>query len=254
MAGHSKWANRKHRKARQDARKGKIFSKMAREITMAARQGGGDPEANPRLRAALEKARQYGVPNDNIERAIKRGTGELEGADYEELTYEGYGPGGVGLLVRVVTDNRNRTASEIRHIFSRHGGNLGEAGSVSWQFERKGLISVPRASAGVDEETLMLAALEADAEDFRVEGDVYEVITPPEALEAVRQALADAGVREFESAEVTMLPQAQIRLEGREAEQLLRLLDALEDHDDIQDVYGNYDIADEVLAAFSAEG
>ncbi|HEX6988779.1 MAG TPA: YebC/PmpR family DNA-binding transcriptional regulator, partial [Bacillota bacterium] len=251
---HSKWANRKHRKARQDAKKGKIFSKMAREITMAARQGGGDPDANPRLRAALEKARQYGVPNDNIERAVKRGTGELEGADYEELTYEGYGPGGVGLLVRVVTDNRNRTASEIRHIFSRHGGNLGETGSVSWQFERKGLISVPRASAGVDEESLMLAALEADAEDFRVEGDVYEVITPPEALEAVRQALVDAGVREFESAEVTMLPQAQIRLEGREAEQLLRLLDALEDHDDIQDVYGNYDIADEVLAAFGAEG
>lgn len=254
MAGHSQWANRKHRKARQDAKKGKIFSKMAREITMAARQGGGDPDANPRLRTALEKARQYGVPNDNIERAIKRGTGELEGAAYEELTYEGYGPAGVALMVRVVTDNRNRSASEIRHIFSKHGGNLGETGCVSWQFERKGLISIDRSSAGVDEETLMMAAVEADAEDFRVAGDFYEVITPPEALEAVREALEAAGVPEFATADVTMLPQSQVRLEGRDAEQLLRLLDALEDHDDVQDVYGNYDIADEVLAAYGAEG
>lgn len=254
MAGHSQWANRKHRKARQDAKKGKIFSKMAREITMAARQGGGDPDANPRLRTALEKARQFGVPNENIERAIKRGTGELAGAAYEELTYEGYGPGGVALMVRVVTDNRNRAASEIRHLFGKYGGNLGESGCVSWQFERKGLISVDRAAAGVDEETLMTAAVEADAEDFRVEGDVVEVITPPEALEAVRQALEAAGVREFTTVEVTMMPQNQVRLEGREAEQLLRLLDALEDHDDVQDVYSNFEIADEVLAAFGAEG
>ncbi|MFO7245246.1 MAG: YebC/PmpR family DNA-binding transcriptional regulator [Bacillota bacterium] len=253
MAGHSQWANRKHRKARQDAKKGKIFSKMAREITMAARMGGGDPDINPRLRAALEKARQFGVPNENIERAIKRGTGELEGAAYEELMYEGYGPGGVALMVRVVTDNRNRAAGEIRHIFSKHGGSLGEKGSVAWQFERKGLITIDRASAGVDEETLMMAALEADAEDVRVEGDVYEIITAPEALEAVRQSLEAAGVTQFNTADVTLLPQTQVRLEGREAEQLLRLLDALEDHDDVQEVYGNYDIAEEVMAAFGAD-
>ncbi|MFS8569736.1 MAG: YebC/PmpR family DNA-binding transcriptional regulator [Thermaerobacter sp.] len=253
MAGHSQWANRKHRKARQDAKKGKIFSKMAREITMAARMGGGDPDINPRLRAALEKARQFGVPNENIERAIKRGTGELEGAAYEELMYEGYGPGGVALMVRVVTDNRNRAAGEIRHIFSKHGGSLGEKGSVAWQFERKGLITIDRASAGVDEETLMMAALEADAEDVRVEGDVYEIITAPEALEAVRQSLEAAGVTQFNTADVTLLPQTQVRLEGREAEQLLRLLDALEEHDDVQEVYGNYDIAEEVMAAFGAD-
>ncbi|REJ38049.1 MAG: YebC/PmpR family DNA-binding transcriptional regulator, partial [Bacillota bacterium] len=236
MAGHSQWANRKHRKARQDAKKGKIFSKMAREITMAARMGGGDPDINPRLRAALEKARQFGVPNENIERAIKRGTGELEGAAYEELMYEGYGPGGVALMVRVVTDNRNRAAGEIRHIFSKHGGSLGEKGSVAWQFERKGLITIDRASAGVDEETLMMAALEADAEDVRVEGDVYEIITAPEALEAVRQSLEAAGVTQFNTADVTLLPQTQGRLEGREAEQPRRLLDALEGHDDEQEV------------------
>lgn len=252
MAGHSKWKNRQHRKARQDAKKGKIFSKMAREITAAARQGGGDPETNPRLRLALERARQFGVPNENIERAIKRGTGANAGDDYEEIVYEGYGPGGVALMVRVLTDNRNRAASDLRHLFSKYGGNLGETGCVSWLFERKGVIVIERDAAALPEDDLLMAALEANAEDFRGEGDAFEITAPPERLEEVRRALEAAGVREFSVAEVTMIPRTQVRLEGKEAEQLLKLLDALEDHDDVQEVYGNYDIAEEVMAAFEA--
>ncbi|MEX2355668.1 MAG: YebC/PmpR family DNA-binding transcriptional regulator, partial [Thermaerobacterales bacterium] len=199
MAGHSQWANRKHRKARQDAKKGKIFSKMAREITMAAREGGGDPEANARLRMALEKARQASVPADNIERAVKRGTGDMEGQAYEELTYEGYGPGGVALLLRVLTDNRNRAAADIRHLFSKYGGNLGENGCVAWMFERKGVILVDRSAPGADEDTLLLAALEAGAEDFRPGAEDFEVITAPDDLATVREALEGAGAEEVSS-------------------------------------------------------
>lgn len=219
---------------------------------MAAKEGGGDPESNPRLRLALERARQLGVPNDNIERAIKRGTGELQAAEYVELTYEGYGPGGVALMINVVTDNRNRTASDLRYIFSRNGGNLGESGSVAWMFERKGLIVVDRGSVDVDEDELLLAALEAGAEDFQADEETYQVITPPQQLEAVRDALEAAGCTSFSVAEVTQLPQSQVRVEGKEAEQLLKLLDALDDHDDVQQIYGNYDVPAEVMAAFDA--
>lgn len=226
---------------------------MAREIMMAAREGGGDPEANPRLRLALERARQFAVPSDNIERAIKRGTGEIEGQTYEEITYEGYGPGGVALMLQVVTDNRNRTASEIRHLFSRHGGNLGEAGCVAWMFERKGLIVIDREEAnGISEDELLMAALEANAEDFRVSDELFEVVTAPQDLDAVRQALQAVGVEQFSSDQLTMVPSSQVQVAGREAEQLLRLLDALEDHDDVQEVYGNYDIAEEALVAYDS--
>lgn len=252
MAGHSQWANRKHRKARQDAKKGKIFSKMAREITMAAKQGGGDPAANPRLRLALDRARQLGVPNENIERAIKRGTGELQAEDYEELLYEGYGPGGVALMISVVTDNRNRTAGDLRYLFTRNGGSLGESGSVAWMFDRKGLIVIDRSSVEVSEDDLLMAALDAGAEDFQVDGDTYQVITPPHALEEVRDALQAAGCTSFITAEVTQIPRSQVHVSGKEAEQLLKLLDALEDHDDVQEVYGNYDIATEILEAYDA--
>lgn len=252
MAGHSQWANRKHRKSRQDAKKGKIFSKMAREITIAARQGGGDPDTNPRLRLALERARQLGVPNDNVERAIKRGIGEISAEDYEELTYEGYGPGGVALMLRVVTDNRNRTASDLRYLFSRNGGSLGESGSVAWMFDRKGLLIIDRSKTPLDEDELLMVALEAGAEDFEANEDSYHIITPPSELEAVRDALVAAGCSSFNVAEVTQLPKSQVRVEGKEAQQLLKLLDALDDHDDVQEIYGNYDIAEEVLAAYDS--
>ena len=252
MAGHSQWANRKHRKARQDAKKGKIFSKMAREITMAARQGGSDPEVNARLRLAIDRARQFGVPNENIERAIKRGAGELQGEDYEELIYEGYGPGGVALMLSVVTDNRNRSAGELRHLFSRYGGNLGEAGCVSWMFERKGLLVIDRDDTTVPEDDLLLTAVEAGAEDFKSTDEAYQIITAPDDFETVRDALRRAGVTSFAVAEITQLPQSQVPVAGKEAQQLLRLLDALEDHDDVQEIYGNYEIAEEALAAYEA--
>jgi YebC/PmpR family DNA-binding regulatory protein len=250
MAGHSKWANRKHRKERQDAKKGKIFSKMARELMIAARQGGPDPETNARLRLAIERAKSFGVPAENIERAIQRGAGGGEADRYEELLYEGYGPGGVALMLAIQTDNRNRTASEIRHMFARHGGNLGEAGCVAWMFERKGLLVVDREEAGMGEDELLALAVEAGAEDFRAEGDTYEIVTAPEALEEVRAALARAGVRRFASAGLTWLPKVQVPVAGREAEQLMRLLDQLEDHDDVQEIYGNYDLAEEALLAY----
>lgn len=251
MAGHSQWANRKHRKERQDAKKGKIFSKIAREITVAVRQGGsGDPEANPRLRLALERARAFDVPRDNIERAIQRGLGGGDGDNYEQLIYEGYGPGGVALMLEILTDNRNRTAGEIRHIFSRCGGNLGEAGCVAWMFERKGLLVVDREASPLGEDDLLLAAIEAGAEDFKAEPDGFEIVTAPDAFERVKRALEAAGVQRFAVAELTYLPKVQVKVEGREAEQLMKLLEQLEDHDDVQNVYGNYDLAAETIAAF----
>lgn len=240
MSGHSKWANIKHTKAKKDAERGNLFSKLAREIIVAARQGGGNPEANSRLRLAIERAREANMPADNIARLIKRGTGELEGVTYEELTYEGYGPGGVAIMVEAVTDNRNRTTGELRYIFSRHGGSLGETGCVNWMFRRRGYISLDRRVG--DEDTVLGVALEAGAEDFQSDEESYEVITAPEDLERVKAALEEKGLR-AEVAEVTMIPQSTVRVAGKEAEQVLRLMDALSDHDDVQRVFSNFDMA-----------
>jgi YebC/PmpR family DNA-binding regulatory protein len=249
MSGHSKWSTIKHKKAAKDAKRGKVFTKLIKEITVAARLGGGDPNSNPRLRTAVLAAKSQSMPNDNIERAIKKGTGELEGVTYDEVTYEAYGPGGVAMLVSVVTDNRNRTVAEIRSLFNKHGGNLGETGSVAWMFEKRGLVAVERAA--VDEDRLMEIALEAGADDVRDAGDVFEVLTATDAFDAVRQAIEDAGVA-IASAEVTMVPQSSVALEGKAAEQMVRLLESLEDHDDVQSVSSNMDIAAEELERLSA--
>lgn len=243
MAGHSKWANRKHRKARQDAKKGNIFSKMAREITIAAREGGGDPDTNPRLRLAIDRAKQMSVPNDNIDRALKRGTGDIEGASYEEVRYEGYGPQGAAIMVDVVTDNRNRTAQEIRYVFSKHGGNLGESGCVSWMFNQKGLIVL---QGDFDEEEVFLLAVDQGAEDVQTEEEALTIITPPEDFEAVRKSLKDSGYV-VEVAEITYLPTTQVQMSGQEAQTLIRLVDALEEQEDVQNVYGNFEITDDSL-------
>lgn len=244
MAGHSKWANIRHRKAAQDAKRGKIFTKLAREITVAAREGGGDPEKNPRLRAAIEKARKFNMPKESIERAIKRGTGELAGESYEEVTYEGYGPGGVAIIVKCLTDNRNRTAAEVRHAFSKHGGNLGTSGCVSWMFERKGVISIP--AENYDEDTVMMAAIEAGAEDVVREDDKYLVYTAPSELETVREGILNSGI-EIEETKLDLIPTTTTRVEGETALKVLKLLEALEDLDDVQEVYSNFDMPEEVM-------
>ena len=249
MSGHSKWHSIKHKKAKVDAARGRAFTKIIREITVAARNGGGDPEGNPGLRTAIQAAKAVNMPQDNIQRAIMKGTGELEGVTYEEVTYEGYGPGGVAVLVEVLTDNRNRTAGEIRKIFAKNGGNLGEAGCVGWMFEKKGLVQTDRAK--VDEERLMTVALEAGAEDVRTEEGSYDVVTSPRDFEAVRDAIAKAGLPTL-SAEVTALPQSTIKLVGKLAQQVLHLMEELEEHDDAQHVYANFDIPDEIMAAMSA--
>ena len=246
MAGHSKWANIKHRKGAQDAKRGKAFTKIIKEITVATRIGGGDPDGNPRLRAALDKARQANMPRDNIDRAIKKGLGDLDGVNYEEGIFEGYGPGGVAVIVEFMTDNRTRTVADVRHTFTKYGGNLGVSGSVAFLFERKGLISFP---TSVDFEKLFEAALEAGAEDVKDEGDAYEVITDPADFMEVRDTLGAAGLQ-FETAEVTMLPQTQVQLAGKQAESMLKLMDKLEDNDDVQNVFANFDIADDELAKF----
>jgi YebC/PmpR family DNA-binding regulatory protein len=250
MSGHSKWATIKHKKAATDARRGKAFTKIIREITIAARIGGGDPDTNPRLRTAIGAAKNENMPNDNVERAIQRGTGQLEGELYEDVTFEGYGPGGVGMLVEGTTSNRNRTVSDIRHMMSKNGGNLADAGSVAWQFSRKGQIVVPKGAA--DEEKLMSIVLDAGAEDLRDDGSVWEVVTPPEAFEKVRDALVAGGIQPA-SAEIAMLPQNYIKLTGAAAAQMLRLVEALEDLDDVQRVYANFDIDEkEIQAAVAA--
>jgi len=250
MSGHSKWATIKHKKAATDAKRGKTFTKIIREITIAARIGGGDPNANPRLRTAIAAAKNENMPNDNVERAILRGTGQLEGEQYEDVIFEGYGPGGVGMLVEAATSNRNRTVSDLRHVMSKHGGNLGEAGSVAWQFNRKGQIVVPKELA--NEEKMMELVLEAGAEDLRDDGSAWEVIAPPEAFEAVRDALVNAGI-EPSSSEVAMLPQNYVKLTGAPAQQMLRLVEALEEHEDVQHVYANFDIDEkEIQAAMAA--
>ncbi|MDK2816421.1 MAG: hypothetical protein PWR22_1050 [Moorella sp. (in: firmicutes)] len=242
MSGHSKWANIKHRKAKMDEKRGRLFTKIGREIIIAARQGGGDPEGNPRLKAAIARAKEVNMPNENIQRAIMRGTGEIEGAAYEEMVYEGYGPGGVAMLLNIATDNRNRTASEIRYIFSRNGGNLGESGCVAWMFNPKGVISV-EVPAGETREELILQAIEAGAEDVDDSApDAMEIKTAPEDLEKVKKALQEAGAT-ITSAEIAMVPHTTVTIDDPEmAAKVMRLVDRLEDHDDVQAVYTNADI------------
>ena len=246
MAGHSKWAGIKHKKAVVDAQRGKLFSKVIRELTAAARLGGGNVEANPRLRLAVQKAREGNLPKDTIEKAIKRGTGDLPGVSYEEMVMEAYGPGGVAILVEALTDNKNRTSAELRSLFTRLGGNLAGAGSVSWLFQKKGLIGVK--ADGINEERLMDVALEAGAEDLKTEDQQITVTTSPQAFESVKQALQQAGYT-VESAEVTMVPSSTVRVEDpAQAKALLALLDALEEHEDAQQVFANFDIPDALLA------
>jgi len=244
MSGHSKWSTIKRKKGATDARRGKVFTKLIKEITVAARFGGGDSDTNPRLRTAIAAAKAENMPKENIERALKKGTGELEGIAYEEVYYEGYGPGGAAVLVESLTDNKNRTVADIRYLFSKSGGSLGEAGCVAWMFEKKGLVAFEKGS--VDEETLMEVTLDAGAEDIRDEEGTFEVITSVEDLEAVKKALDESGMG-YSLAEITMLPQSTVKLEGKEAEQILRLMDGLEDSDDVQKVYANFDISDRTL-------
>jgi YebC/PmpR family DNA-binding regulatory protein len=247
MSGHSKWATIKHKKAALDAKRGKVFTRIIKEIMIAARSG-GDPDANPRLRSAVTAAKAVSMPSENIKRAIMRGTGELEGGQIDEILFEGYGPGGAAVLVAVATDNRNRTVSEIRHVFSKNGGNLGELGSVAWMFERKSQIVVSKEKAGEDQ--LMTLALEAGAEDLRDGGDTWEVISAPEAHEAVLNAIQVAGIT-TESAEIGMVPKNLMKLEGKNAQAMLRLSDALEEHDDVQNVYSNFDVDEKELEAMA---
>ncbi len=243
MSGHNKWSTIKHKKGAADAKRGKVFTKLIKEISVAAKLGGGDPAANPRLRTAIDKAKAENMPKDNIERAIKKGTGGMEGVTYEEIVYEGYGPGGVAVLVEVLTDNRNRTVSEVRSIFTKANGNMGETGCVSWMFDKKGLIIYDRS---VDFDQLFEAALEAGAEDVSEDVEQIEVTTDPSSFIEVRDALAAKGFTS-QSAEVTMIPQTMVPLEGKQAESMLRLMDRLEDNDDVQNVYANFDIsADEM--------
>jgi len=246
MSGHNKWASIKHKKGANDAKRGKIFTKLIKEITVAARLGGGDPTGNPRLRAAILAARAENMPKDNIERGIKKGTGELEGVNYEESVYEGYGPGGAAVLVESLSDNKNRSVADIRHIFSKNGGSLGSSGCVAWMFKKKGYIAVDRTA--VDEETLMEKALDAGAEDVREDESSFEVITAPEEFEGVKAAIDELNVP-YISAEVTMLPQNTTSLTGKEAEQMIRLMDMLEDCDDVQKVYTNADIPQELVGS-----
>jgi len=243
MSGHSKWSSIKHKKGAADAKRGKVFTKLIKEITVAARFGGGDPTANPRLRSAIVEAKNENMPKDNIERAIKKGTGELEGVNYEEATYEGYGPGGAAVFVESLTDNKNRAVAEIRHIFSKSGGNLGENGCVSWMFDTKGYIVVEK--TGENEERVMETAIDAGAEDVRENETELEVIADPKDFEAIHAAIKEAGIPTI-VAEVTMLPQTTVDLEGKEAEQMMRLMDALDDCDDVQKVYTNADIPDDI--------
>jgi YebC/PmpR family DNA-binding regulatory protein len=246
MSGHSKWHSIKHKKGATDAKRGKLFTKFIKEITVAARTGGGDPDANARLRKAILDAKAGNMPNDTIDRAVRRGTGAEEGVSYEEITYEGYGPGGVALLIESVTDNRNRTVAEIRHMFSKNGGNLAAAGAVAWLFEKKGYIVVEKTAK--PEEELFDIAIEAGADDLRDDEDNFEIITSPEKFEIVQSAIKSAGI-EPQMAEVSMVPQTYVKLEGSSAQQMLRLMETIEDHDDVQKVYANFDIDEADMAA-----
>ena len=251
MGGHSHWATTKRHKAAVDAKRGKIFTKIIREITIAARLGGGDPEGNPRLRLAIAKAKDVNMPSDNIKKAIQRGTGELPGVHFEEFQLEGYGPGGCALLIDLTSDNRNRTVAEIRNIFSKQNCNLAEAGSVAWQFHKKGLLVVEKGK--VDEDKLMSLALDAGAEDMKVDEKTYEVITDPHDFEKVKKALVDAKI-ECSLAEITFVPENYVKLDEKNAEHVLKLIDTLEDHDDVQKVHSNFDIPEEIMEKVAAAG
>lgn len=246
MSGHSKWSTIKRKKGAADAKRGKIFSKLAKEIAVAAKAGGGDPDMNPRLRTVLMTAKAQNMPKDNVERAIKKGTGELPGVTYDEVRYEGYAPGGVAVIVDVLTDNKNRTVSEIRHLLTKHGGSMAETGAVTWNFEPKGLITIPKNE--LNDEQMFEKAVEAGAEDVDTEGDAFEVTTDPQELHTVSQALEDAGLK-AEDVRLTMQPKTTVKVEGKNAQSLLRLMEALEEHDDVQDVYANFDISEEEMAA-----
>ena len=246
MSGHSKWHSIKHKKGALDAKRGKIFTRIIKELTVAARVGGGDANMNPRLRTIIADAKAANMPADNIQRAIRRGTGEEPGVTYEEVTYEGYGPGGAAVIIEVLTDNRNRTVGELRHMLTKHGGNLGESNSVAWMFHKKGYIVIEKTKA--QEDTLMDAVLDAGAEDLRDDDDNWEVLSAPSAFEAVREAVKKLGV-EPASAQVAMLPQQYVKLEGKPAQQMVRLMDALDDHDDVQHVWSNFDIEEKEIEA-----
>lgn len=249
MSGHSKWASIKHKKGAADARRGKLFTRIIKELTVAARDGGGDPAMNPRLRTVIADAKAANMPAENIKRAIRRGAGEEPGVSYEEVTYEAYGPGGAALLIQCLTDNTNRAVGEVRHLLSKHNGNLGTTNSVAWMFEKRGYIIVEQSSA--DEETLMTAAIDAGADDFKEDGDNWEIISTPEAFDQVREAVTNAGVQPA-SAEIAMLPQNLVKLEGKQAQQMIKLMDVLEDHDDVQHVWSNFDIeAKEIEASLA---
>jgi YebC/PmpR family DNA-binding regulatory protein len=246
MSGHSKWHTIKHKKGAADAKRGKIFTRLIKELTVAARNGGGDPDMNPRLRTVIAEAKQHNMPAENIKRAIRRGTGEEEGLTYEEVTYEGYGPGGVAILVETLTDNKNRTVGEIRHILTKQGGNLGAANSVAWLFSKKGLVTVSKEKAS--EETLMDAVLEAGADDMKDDGASWEILSAPDAHPAVVEAVKKLGI-EPDTAEVAMLPKDYVKLEGRPAQQMLKLMEALEDHDDTKNVWSNFDVEEKEIEA-----
>jgi YebC/PmpR family DNA-binding regulatory protein len=249
MSGHNKWSTIKHKKAATDAKRSKVWTKIIKEITVSARIGGGDVSANPRLRTAIDKGRGANMPNDTIDRAIKKGTGELGAISYEDVVYEGYGPGGVAVLVEGTTDNRARTVGEVRHTFEKFSGNMGASGSVAWMFKKRGLIHIPKAAAS--EDRMMELALEAGAEDVKDAGDLWEIETEPNVYEAVRDAIKKAGV-EVQSAELAMIPQNRIHLDAQKAETMLKLMNALEDNDDVQNVWANFDIDDDVLERLSA--
>ena len=244
MSGHSKWSSIKHKKGATDAKRGKIFTKLIKEITVAARMGGGDPDANPRMRTAIAAAKSENMPKDNIERAIKKGTGELEGVNYEESTYEGYGPGGAAVFIESVTDNKNRAVADIRHIFSKNGGNLGENGCVAWMFDKKGYIAIEKKV--IDEDSLMETSIEAGAEDVREDNGSFEIITEPDDFESVKTAIDKAAIV-YIDAEITMLPQSTTNLEGKQALQMVKLMEALDDCEDVQKVYTNADIPEEIV-------
>ncbi|MDR1204954.1 MAG: YebC/PmpR family DNA-binding transcriptional regulator [Peptococcaceae bacterium] len=251
MSGHSKWANIKHKKGRQDAAKGKVFTKVGRELIVAARAGGANPDANFRLKIAIQKAKACNMPADNIQRAIQKGAGAADGSNYEELTYEGYGPGGVAVMVNIMTDNRNRTAGEIRHIFSKNGGNMGETGCVGWMFKEKGLLTVASEDLTTDADDLMLTALDAGAEDIQEQEDAFEIMTAPEDFQKVKDQMEAGGVV-FSEAEIMMIPETTVEItDPEQAKLLLRLMDYLEDHDDVQNTYTNLDIDEEIVAGLS---
>jgi YebC/PmpR family DNA-binding regulatory protein len=246
MSGHSKWHTIKHKKGAADARRGKVFTRIIKELTVAARAGGGDPDSNPRLRTVVADAKSVNMPADNIKRAIQRGTGELPGVSYEEVTYEGYGPGGAALMIEVLTDNKNRTVGEMRHLLSKHGGNLGEANSVAWMFEKKGYIVVEKSKA--NEDALMAAAIDAGADDLRDDGDTWEVVSSPDAFQKVLEAVKGLGI-EPGAAEIAMLPQNYVKLEGKPAQQMVRLMETIEEHEDTKKVWSNADIEEKEIEA-----